>query len=203
MAERYEEDAFVRRILSLPGILALWVLGVQSATAAPILYRTTYTATLGPSGTGSFVFDNAPGTITNFVWDFGAGIVGGVPTYDTSDAFGDTRGRFAFEILSETNVHSGIDCINVACEVAAVILQGVGPGGGIQFNIFGTPAAGSSYYEFRIGGPNFDIVDSGTISIAAVPEPTTFPLLGLGVFGIVLIRRKLRGYAEITSHCSD
>ena len=165
--------------------LAVFTIGAPLATASPILYNTTFTATLGPSGTGSFVFDSATGEMPSFVWDFGSGIAGG-RSYLGSIA-GDTLGRYVFEILSETDAHSGVDCINIPC-AATGPFTGLGPNGGAFFRIQGTAAVGSSVYEFRttMEGP---AVAAGTITIQQVPETTTLSLLSCGILGLALTRR--------------
>jgi hypothetical protein len=166
--------------------LAVFTIGAPLANAVPILYNTTFTAALGPSGTGSFVFDSASGDIPSFVWDFGSGIVGGT-SYVTDIVFGDTIGRFVFEILSETNAHSGINCINIPCSVTSGF-TGLGPNGATVFYIQGTATLGSSLYEFRTGSGT--AVAAGSITTQQVPEATTLSLLlSCGVLGIALTRR--------------
>ena len=62
--------------------------GLQSASAAPVLYTLTFDASnvaagaSGPSGTGSFLYDadTNPDTMTGLIWDFGSGQTGGLST---------------------------------------------------------------------------------------------------------------------------
>ena len=97
----------MRHLLRIASLGLVIVLFSASAKADPILYDTTFTGNR-INGTGSFLFDNDVGLITDFVWDFGDGIVGGIS--DSSFlvnpvVFGDTKGRFIFEMLTEIDVH--------------------------------------------------------------------------------------------------
>lgn len=180
------------RILLAAALLAI---GPMTANAVPVLYETVYTATTGSNGTGSFYFDADAGTITGFNWDFGAGVTGGIAdgVYGASEVHGDTIGRFAFELLGETDVHAGTDCINVACTVTRSFV-GTAPAGALNFVLRGTPAIGSSEYRF-LGLDNI-FVASGAISIAraaaGVPEPGSLVLLAAGLFGLAFASRRRR-----------
>ena len=178
---------------ALTVIFAAALLCMISATAhaIPILYRTNYTAALGPSGTGSFFFDNDAGVLSSFVWDFGGGIVGGTQDFAATDIAGDTIGRLVFELLSETDTHSGLDWINAGGFTTVAPLIGTAPFGAPNFAIGGTADVGSSLYRFG-SIETFEIVAEGTIRIsrAQVPEPTLLSLLAAGVFGSGFMRRR-------------
>ncbi len=170
---------------------ALLAMSPLTAHAIPTPYSTTYTATLGPSGTGSFLFDADTGVLSNFVWDFVGGIVGGTQDFDATDVAGDTAGRLVFELLSETNTHSGLDWINAGGFTTVAPLIGTTPFDAPNFGILGTADVGSSLYRFGFI-ETFEIVAEGTIRISQVqvPEPTTFSLLGAGLLGFGFIRRR-------------
>ena len=75
-----ETNATFQTVITLKQLAlaaALLAMSPLTAHAVPSLYRTTYSATLGPSGTGSFLFDPDIGVLSSFLWDFGGGIVGG------------------------------------------------------------------------------------------------------------------------------
>lgn len=162
------------------------------ASAAPIQYELTYTAAQGPDGTGSFFFDAAIGEITGFTWDFG-GVVGGVAdgTYGTANEFGDTFGRLVFEILSQTNAHSGADCILGACSEADPLI-GNGPLDATTFVLSSGGNQGPTYaFETEDG-----FVAQGKIALiapqATVPEPGTGSLIVGALLVLFAIRRRLK-----------
>ena len=169
------------------------LLSPMAANADLIGYDVTYDANVGPDGTGTFIFDTVLGAITDFVWDFGSGTVGGISgaILGTTDVFGDTRGRFVFEILSETDVHSGVDCINVGCS-AGQGLYGLAPFGATYFRIIGSPSVGFSDYVFWDDAQTQTTLASGymSISTASVPEPGTLALFGIGLLGMAASRRR-------------
>ena len=74
-------------------IAASLVAAPMVASALPIQYDVTYGATTGPSGVGSFVFDQDNGAMSDFRWDFG-GTIGGISDVHFDwNPLGDTLGR--------------------------------------------------------------------------------------------------------------
>ncbi len=78
---------------------------------------------------------------------------------------------------------------------ALALSSGIAPGASetgysVSFDWLGTGAPGSQLFEI-IDANTFDIIDSGNTS--AVPEPSTFLLIGAGLMGMALIRKKLKG----------
>jgi hypothetical protein len=162
------------------------------ASATPVQYDLTFDPVSGPSGIGSFVFDEDNGAMGGFNWNFN-GIVGGI-----SDAafnfnpFGDTLGRFVFELLSHVDVHSGVDCVNGSCGYSESQLIGDAPFGASSFGLGNVLAVNT--YEFQQGTA---ILASGSVAVApsSVPEPATLGLFGLGMLGLGSIRRRAKSAA--------
>ena len=71
----------MRRTFALAALMLVMAL---PSWAAPIQYTLTFDASdiaagaSGPSGTGSFVYDDTTLTMTSLVWDFGGGFTGGM-----------------------------------------------------------------------------------------------------------------------------
>lgn len=59
-----------------------------------------------------------------------------------------------------------------------------------EINIWGNGSASYTYYENYLTYP---FTENGTFTLAAVPEPMTMLLLGLGLAGLAGVRRKLKG----------
>lgn len=160
-----------------------------AAHAVPMGYSLNFSANSGSNGTGSFTFDNDVGTITDFYWNFD-GVVGGHgDLFDTTNVFGDTWGRFVFEFISQTDVHSAVNCISNGCGVGGPVSIGSGPLGATNVNLY-SDYDGSVNYEFWGGQATYT---SGSIAIraAAVPEPSALMLfsIALGALGFALAKR--------------
>lgn len=176
--------------------------GAMSARvdAAPVRYDTqftpqvvfpTLTSATGPAGTGSFVFDMVTGQLSEFVWAFSDGSIGG--TNQTQDKTPQTRhGLFLFEILSQTDVYRHSNCVRNGCGMALEVTDGVGPAGANRLQLSSTRSGQSTYLFHYIDSHSLDWVAQGLITIApslVVPEPSSIALT-LCALGAGAIRRR-------------
>jgi len=170
-------------------VLALIAAGLFSApmlaSAVPVQYDLTYTATTGPNGVGSFTFDQDDNTMSAFQWDFG-GVLGNLADVGLNNPFpptGVTFGQFIFEMITEIDVHPAANC-TFSCSFSSSSLART-------FIL----RAGSSptTYELRQGA----LFSTGfvTFTTASVPEPATLGLLVLGLLAAGARRRAGSGAA--------
>jgi Thrombospondin type 3 repeat len=95
---------FARSLLGSLAITAglLFPLATTSAQAQSVQYSATFDGSgMGDPGTGSFLFNETTGLMTDFIWDFGSGRTGGITNAVlASRGFGDsTVGESLFEIF--------------------------------------------------------------------------------------------------------
>jgi hypothetical protein len=68
-----------------------------STQADPVLYSVAFDGSgAGDPGTGSFLFDDATGVMTDFIWDFGAGRTGGFTDAALAESLGALFGDITF-----------------------------------------------------------------------------------------------------------
>lgn len=178
------------KILKLTTLLGV-LFGPINANAVPILYEITFEATdLSPAGgTGSFFWDDSTQLIDTFIWNFD-GLTGGydTTTFDWSETvFAGTASTYLFEILTGQDVDPS-SCPNCGFGRAAFGQ----PAGRMDFRRL------SSGVEYQFFLPDLQTRSStGLFSVqiasnqpTAAPEPATLLLLGLGLAGLGVARRK-------------
>jgi hypothetical protein len=171
---------------ALFGTWLLALLCAVNAHAIPMNFSVFYDGSqLGGTGSGAFTFDDEAGQLTNFTFQFGD-VTGALPNQDLSfPIFGGSAASFIFEILSGQDAHPEGCGITSTC---GVNLEAVG--GLLRFVMFnrlvGAPLAS---YEFR-DAITKTAVFAGMLTVQQIPEPASLALIGLGVLGVALVRRR-------------
>ncbi len=162
------------------------------AESAIIDYTVTYDGSvLGPPGTGSFSFDDTPGLeiISDFVWDFGGGMSGGLLLAPVDHDFS----KYLFDVLTGVAATSFVGAGFGPSSHFGFPVSGSGTFCEVENGVFCTGASQTapSYQFLAAEGP----IVSGLVSIApaAVPQPASLALLALGVAALAFSRsRKTR-----------
>ena len=171
------------------------LIGTVTAHAVPVTYSTRFDAILGPSGTGSFVFDADTGSLTNLLWDFGGGIVGGFSVVEFSSPFRPfSNGALLAEILTQTDFAPGIDCIGPPEGLCSSTRGGIGMTPGNVNGVTFRSSVGAAFYSFAEvtftppipgGGPppppvfGPSVANGYITAFVAVPEPDAVALMML------------------------
>jgi hypothetical protein len=186
------------------GLAALLLVIAAPSGAAPIQYLLTFDAAdvasgaSGPSGTGSFLYDDATLTMTSLSWDFGGSFTGGMSDATLASA---DRGRLLFDLVffrSGDPFAAGYAQFALAGDLVghpntdATFCWGLSAPTQCGMANTGTTAGA---YEFIDSGTVAPLTYRGRVSAAAVeipvPEPASALLLLLGG-GAAWIRRRRR-----------
>jgi len=166
------------RALLLAGVLAFGLVGAMPADAAPITYSFSSDASFVHDGyveqiTGQFTFDLATGQETNLQF-----------TVSGLDFVSDTYTATSDGYTGNTNTISANGTMNNAL---GMYFRGPldGTSDPITLVVFENTAFGAAYdYTQQV---------TGQVNPAAVPEPASLTLLGMGVAGIAAVRRRRVG----------
>jgi len=173
------------RLSTIVGTWLLALLGAANAHAIPTNFSVIYDGSrVGGAGTGAFTFDAATSQLTDFTFTFGA-VTGSLPNQDLTFPIGGAPfANFVFEILSGQDAHPVPCGTTASCGANFLAVSEL-----VRFAMFsrnvGDMLAG---YEFRDSARS--LVFAGMLSVQQVPEPASLVLMGLGVLGIALVRRR-------------
>ena len=184
------------------GLAALLLTLASPSWALPVLYTLTFDASdiasgaAGPSGTGSFVYDDATLTMTSLAWDFGGGFTGGISDaalagFGTSQVlFESIFVRAGDPFAAGTGYFPPAADITGHPDVDAAFCWGLSNLPSCGMANTGT-TAGS--YQFVDSGVVAPLTYRGRVSAEAVripvPEPVSAALLLVGG-GAMLLRRR-------------
>lgn len=155
----------------------------------------SYELTFGPAGSvdggsGSFVWDDSSQLISDFTWNFSAGLPSGANPDWSQSASGGTLSQYLFEILTGNDVSPancnqlGTNCTQQFLESSG--LTGLFPSDEMTF-ILDEENTMSYFLRHQTAG---SVTGSlSTRSTEAVPLPTTLALLGIGLLGSGFFRR--------------
>jgi hypothetical protein len=187
---RIRKERAMNKTKLLPSLIALIAFPL-SASAIPIQYDITF----GPNsvdtdgGTGEFMWDATTHLISNFSFNFGGGLAGGVndAVADfTQPVLGGTFAEFFFEVLTGTDVHP-VACNTGAFQCTTHLSPGVGLFGALDFLQF---VDTGRLYLFPVAGGDLAIGEFST-RVATVPEPGAMGLFVLGILCLGVFRRRI------------
>jgi len=174
MFNGFERTSMMRALL-IVGVLAFGLVGAMRADAAPITYSFSSDASFVHDGyveqiTGQFTFDLATGQETNLQF-----------TVSGPDFVSDTYTATSDGYTGNTNTISANGTMNDALGMYfAGPLDGTSDA--ITLVVFENTAFGAAYdYTQQV---------TGQVNPAAVPEPASLTMLGMGVAGIAAVRRR-------------
>ena len=184
---------------ALASVFAMAAFSLSNAPASATVYDWTFSdAASMISGSGQLttadVLDGIGYDITAISGTIGnelvTGLIGGNPGYSTGN------GQAPSVITADGGFYYDNILYPAANSDVAALLDNSGlllaTAGHAEANIYGVGSNGYGYTSSISGGTSYDINDGSgaSFSIAAVPEPASMALIGSGLFGLAVIRRR-------------
>ena len=171
-----------------------------NAHAASETYAVTFAATSGQNGTGSFVWDDSSKLMSGFSWTFasGSGTFSDAALAKTIYSPGSARsvGALLYHLMVDpqqywlsTNglLSASQGYFNQSFIGASGAISGTYPPDMLSFG-YAKNAAAATFTMLDLS-PSYTVLNSGTVSAAAVPEPASVTMLLAGL-GVILAARR-------------
>uniref|UniRef100_I2PZ91 PEP-CTERM putative exosortase interaction domain-containing protein n=1 Tax=Desulfovibrio sp. U5L TaxID=596152 RepID=I2PZ91_9BACT len=190
-----EKHILSTRSIFLQGVLvALFLFLAASAQASIVTYGMEFTdSTTGALGVGSFHWNTDTEMMTDLNWNF-SGKTGAVldnalaKIYQSWNPLATTYGELFYRFLTDPIDYLASQYNPLSIAVGLMPTDVTGDFGFIAFGA----EQGSTKATYLFYNPDWSVASEGYASAAPTPEPATMLLLGSGLAGLLVGRRRMR-----------